>query len=158
MEGARRDEQDVVCLYAAVLGRYRGAFYQRQEIALHALARYVAADTAFSRANLVDLVEEHDAVVFHSLDGFLYQPVLIEQLVGFLVDQDFVGFFDRHAPFFGAAAAQLAEDIANRDGAHLGARHPRYLEQRQAGSPGLRLDLDLLLVEFAGAQLFAEDL
>ena len=38
MERAGGDEQDVVGLDRAVLGRDRGAFDQRQQVALHALA------------------------------------------------------------------------------------------------------------------------
>ena len=91
VERARGDEQDMVGLHAAVLGGDRGAFDQRQEIALHAFARHVGADAAVARANLVDLVEEDDAVVLDDLDRFLRELVGIEELVGFLVDQNFVG-------------------------------------------------------------------
>ena len=71
MESARRDEQDMIGLHAAVLGRDGGAFDQRQQIALHAFARYVAADAAVARADLVDLVEKDDAVILDGFDGFL---------------------------------------------------------------------------------------
>ena len=56
----------------------------------------------------------------------------------------------------GAAAAELAENIADRDRAHLRAGHAGNLEQRHAAAGGLHLDLDLLVVELAGAQLLAE--
>jgi hypothetical protein len=78
-----------------------GAFDQRQEIALHAFARHVAAHAAFARADLVELVEEDDAVLLHRLDRFQHELVLIEQLVGFLVDEDFMRFRDRDAPRLG---------------------------------------------------------
>ena len=91
VERARRDEQDVVGLHRAVLGRDRGAFDQRQQIALHAFARHVGADAAVARADLVDLVEKDDAVLLDRLDRFLRQLIGVEQLVGFLVDQDVVG-------------------------------------------------------------------
>ena len=82
-------------LTAAVLGRDRGAFDQRQQIALHAFARHVGADAAVARADLVDLVEEDDAVVLDDFDRLLRQLVLVEQLVGFLVDQKLVGIAAR---------------------------------------------------------------
>ena len=71
VEGARGDEQHVVGLHRPVLGRDRGALDQRQQVALHALARDVGADAAAlrARADLVDLVEEHDAVVLDAADG-----------------------------------------------------------------------------------------
>ena len=51
--------------------------------------------------------------------------------------------------------AHLAEDVADRDRAHLRAGHAGNLEHRHPAG-GLRLDLDFLVVEFAGAQLLAE--
>ena len=90
MEGARGDEQDVIGFHLAVLGGNGGALDQRQEIALHALAADVGAITAFARADLVDLVEEDDAVVLDRSDRLLDQFIVVEQLVGFLVDQDVV--------------------------------------------------------------------
>ena len=90
VERARGDEQDVVGLHRAVLGRDGGALDQRQQVALHALARHVGADAALARGDLVDLVEEDDAVLLDRLDRFLHQLVAVEQLVGFLVDQELV--------------------------------------------------------------------
>ena len=132
----------------------RGAFDQRQQIALHAFARDIAAAAAVAHADLVDLVEKHDAVVLDRIDRLLHQLIVVEQLVGFLVDQQFVRARDRQPAGLGAAA-HLAEDIADRDRAHLRARHAGNLEHRHAAG-GLRLDLDFLVVEFAGAQLLAE--
>ena len=63
VERAARDEQDVVGLDHAVLGRDGGAFDQRQQVALHALARDVGAVRLRAAGDLVDLVEEHDAVL-----------------------------------------------------------------------------------------------
>ena len=155
MERARRDEQDVVGLDRPVLGRDRGALDQRQQVALHALARDVGAD-AVARANLVDLVEEDDAVVLDRLDGVLGDLLLIEQAVRFLVDQQRVGFPHRDAAALGPAAERLAEDVADRDRAHLGARHAGNLEHREPAAGCLDFDLDLLVVELAGAQLLAK--
>src|SRR3984885_9976292 len=156
MESARGDEQDVVGLHRAMLGGHRGAFDQRQQIALHALARHVGAEAAFARADFVDLVEEYDAVILDRLDRFLGQLIVIKQLVGFLVDQDVVGFVHVDPARLGAAAAELAENVADRDRAHLRAGHAGDVEQRHAAAGGLHLDFDLLVVELARAQLFAE--
>ena len=94
MERARGDEQDVVGLHRAVLGGDGGALDQRQQIALHALARDVGARAALAAGDLVDLVEEHDAVVLDRVDRLLHELVAVEQLVGFLVDQDVVRGFE----------------------------------------------------------------
>src|SRR6202043_1182524 len=127
-----------------------------QEIALHALARHVGADAALAGTDLVDLVEEYDAVVLDHLDRFLRELIVVEQLVGFLVDQDVVGFVHGDPARLGAAAAELAENVADRNRAHLRAGHAGNVEQRHAAADGLHLDFDLLVVELARAQLFAE--
>src|SRR5437016_4571767 len=80
MERAGRDKQDVVGLDRAVLGRDRGAFDQRQQVALHAFARDIAAAAAVAHADLVDLVEEHDAVVLDRVDGFQHQLVAVQRI------------------------------------------------------------------------------
>jgi hypothetical protein len=83
--------------------------------------------------------------------------ILVEHLVGFLVNQDFVGLAHQHAPGLGAPAAQrLAENVADRDRAHLSARHAGDFEQRQRGSARLHLDLDFLVIELVGTQLLAK--
>src|SRR5262249_30257663 len=81
---------------------------------LRPLARHVGARAALARRDLVDLVEKHDAVVLDRMDRLLHQLVLVEQLVGFLVDQDLVGFLHGDAAGLGALA-ELAENVADRD-------------------------------------------
>ena len=144
----------MVGLDRAVLGRDRGALDQGQQVALHAFARDVAAAAAVAHADLVDLVEKHDAVVLDRVDGLQHQLVAVQQLVGFLVDENLVRVLDRQATGLGASA-HLSEDIADRNRAHLRAGHARDFEHRHAAGR-LRLDLDLLVVELAGAQLLAE--
>ena len=87
VEGARRDEQDVVGLHRSVFGRDRRAFDERQQVALHAFARGTA-DDAGARRDLVDLVEEDDAVILGRFQRLADNLVLVEQLVGFVVDQE----------------------------------------------------------------------
>ncbi len=65
-----------------------------------------------------------------------------------------MGILDRQPAGFGAPT-HLAKYIADRDRAQLRARHARNLEHRHAAG-GLRLDLDFLVVELAGAQFLAE--
>ena len=64
MEGARSDEQDVVGLHGAMLGRDRGAFDQRQQIALHAFARDVAADAAVAGAQILSISSRNTMPLF----------------------------------------------------------------------------------------------
>ena len=78
-------------LHRAVLGGDGRALDQRQQVALHALAADVGADALRRARDLVDLVEEDDAVVLDrrrcaSRDDL----VLVEQLVALLGDQQVV--------------------------------------------------------------------
>ena len=55
----------MVGLHHAVLGGYGAALHQGQKVPLHALARHVGPEGLRPAADLVDLVDEHDAVLFH---------------------------------------------------------------------------------------------
>ena len=88
VERAARDEQDVVGLDHAVLGGDRRAFDQRQQVALHALARDVGARRFRAARDLVDLIEEHDAVLLDVGDRARLQIVVVHQLAGFFVGQE----------------------------------------------------------------------
>ena len=98
MERARRDEQDVVGLDHAVLGVDRRSLDQRQEGALHALARDVGALQLAAAGDLVDLVQEHDAVVLDRLNRFLNDLLIVEKLVGLVVDENLVGVANGQPP------------------------------------------------------------
>src|SRR3546814_8302867 len=77
MEGSRRDEEDRVVRHRPVFGGDRGAFDQRQEVALDALA----ADRAAAHVrdgDLVDLVEEDDAIGFRVLERGAVDVVGVE--------------------------------------------------------------------------------
>ena len=63
MESARGHKQDVVGLDHAVFGAYRSAFNQRQQVALHALARYICAAALVAACYFVDFVNKNDAVL-----------------------------------------------------------------------------------------------
>ena len=63
MEGARGDEQNVIGLHRAMLGRDRGALDQRKQIALHALARDIAAATP-SRAQILSISSRNTIPLF----------------------------------------------------------------------------------------------
>jgi len=60
----RRDEQNVVGFDGAVLGRHGRAFDQRQQIALHALARDVAAAAGPSRTQILSISSRNTMPLF----------------------------------------------------------------------------------------------
>ncbi len=147
-------------LHRPVLGGDRRALDQRQQVALHALARDAAADAALARRDLVDLVEEDDAVVLDRFDApARIDLVLVEQLVGFLVDQQVVGILDRGLARLGRLPPMALPSMS-----------PMFITPTMPpGMPGMskpacrasgvgHLDLDFLVVELAVAQLLAEQI
>jgi hypothetical protein len=89
VERAGGDEQHVIGLDRAVLGRDGRALDDRQQIALHALARDVGAagSIPFAAGDLVDLVEEDDAVLLGAGHRVAVHAVVIDQLVDLLLGQ-----------------------------------------------------------------------
>ena len=153
MERARRDEQNMVRFDRPVFGRYRGAFNERQQIALYAFAAHVRpAHALAAAANLVDLVDEHDAVLLDGKLRFLEHAVLIQKLVGFFLQQQGVALAHLHAARFCAPAERLREHVAEVDHAHLAALeaghvHHRHLHCRRVGD--LQLDFAIGELTFA---------
>ena len=86
VERARGDEQDVVGLERPVFGRDRGPLDQRQQVALDALAADRSAAHVADR-DLVDLVEEDDAVGLGVGERDAVDVVGVDALVGFLLGQ-----------------------------------------------------------------------
>ena len=70
----------MVRLHRPVFGGDRGAFDQRQQIALHAFAAHAAAAHVTHR-DLVHLIQEHDAVGFGVAYGFALDLLVIQALV-----------------------------------------------------------------------------
>lgn len=156
MEGARGDEEDMVGLDRPVFRRDGRAFDQRQQVALHALAADVRPAHVGPGADLVDLVDEDDAVLLHRLERGGLHHLVVQKLVGLLVHQDVVAFGHGHLPALGAPAEGLPEDLAEVHHPHLalpgGVEHLHRV--RRIGD----VDLDHRAVELAALQLAAEHL
>src|SRR5262245_53928947 len=146
----------MVCFHRAVLCIDGGSFDQRQQVSLHPFTRYVGASQSFTSGDLVDLVEEHDSVLLDCAYRFLYELIIVEQLVGLLVHQNVMRFLDADPAGLGTATAELSENVAKIDGAHLRSRHAGNFEHWHAGTAHLHFDLDFLVVELTAAQLFPE--
>jgi hypothetical protein len=153
VEGAAGDEQDVVGLDHAVLGADRGALHQRQEVPLHALARDLGAVRLGARGDLVDLVEEDDAVLLDVLQRLGLDLLVVDQAHGLFVGQRLHGIADLHLALPLLAAADVLEHALDLLGEVF---HAGRGEDFHAGLRCGDLDLDFLVVEFAFAQLLAE--
>ena len=148
----------MVGAHGPVLGRDRGALDQGQEVALHALAADIRPLAPFAGGDLVDLVEEDDAVLLDRLDRLAPDALLVEQPIALLGHQHVVALGDPYFLAFGLLPEGLAQHVAEIDHAHLGAGHAGDLEGRQAGAGVLDLELDLPVGELPVAQAAAEGL
>ncbi len=155
VEGAAGDEQDMVGLDHAQLGVDRAALDQRQKVALHTLAGHVGAAGVAALGDLVDLVDEDDAVLFHRFQRAGLELFLVDQARGFLVAHQLERVLDLQLAGFLLALAHVGEEVLQLAGHlfHAGRGH-----DLDAGGAFGNLDVDFLVVQLAFAQALAEQL
>ncbi|CSB00470.1 Uncharacterised protein [Vibrio cholerae] len=61
-----------------MLGGYRTAFNQRQQIALHPFTRNIGTRDFSTLTDFVDFIDKHDAVIFDIVNRLLFQLFLID--------------------------------------------------------------------------------
>ena len=148
----------MVGLHRAILGRDGRALDQGQQVALHPFARDVGAAAAIlTRGDLVDLVQEDDAFVLGQQQGLLGQAFLIQQLVALFGDKGRQGVTHGQLDRLGAAAAHLAQHLRQVQQADI-AGAAWHIQPLQRRGRVRQSDLDLLVVQFPGAQFLAEGL
>jgi hypothetical protein len=134
VEGARCDEQDVVgldrpCLVVTVVPSISGSRSRCTPSRLTSAPRALLAG-----ADLVDLVEKDDAVLLHRRSRSARDCSSSSSLSP-LRRSAVVAFGDLHLARLGPIAERLAEDVAEIDHAHLGARHAGKVEGGQRPVP-----------------------
>ena len=154
MKRAGRDEEDVIGLHRAVLRGDGRAFDQRQQVALHTFARDVGTASFRPGAKLVDFVEENDTGVLDVGDGVARDAFVIDQLFSFFDLEWLPGVAHQQCAPLGLVAA--AEDAAEIDGADRSVGHVRQFEHWRGRRRRGHVEFDILLVEFARAQLSAK--
>src|SRR5690606_32672595 len=104
----------------AVTGIDRSALDDRQQIALHALARNIRAAPAAGCAagDLIEFIEENDPGIFRPLDGLSRNVFHIDEVFLFIADEQYFGVDDLHLPTDGFCRKHISEHIAEID-AHL---------------------------------------
>ena len=112
MKRARCDEQDMVGLDRPVFGGHGCAFDQGQQVTLHAFAGNVGTTGIGAGANLVDLVQKHDTVLFNRFHRCFGYGFIIQQFVGLFGDQYIIAFSDSNLFLYGPATHGFAEQIA----------------------------------------------
>ena len=121
---------------------------------MHALARDIGPGHAFAAlGHLVELVEKHDAVLLDVLDGAQLQLLVVDPLGGFFVFEQLSSVADAQLATLHAPLAEVLEEPLKLIGHLLHAGRGHDLDPHRRGGD---LDLDLALVEFAGAQSMAK--
>ena len=152
MKRTAGDEQDVVGLDHADLGRDGGAFDQRQQVALHTLARDIRS-AAFAAGDLVDLVKKDYAVRLDITHGFQLDFFLVDEAPRFFVSQLLHRLGNLQLAFLGTLLTQVLEHALQLRGEffHAGRRKDFHLCGRHR-----QIKLDFLVVKLALAQHLAE--
>ena len=154
VEGSGGDEENVVGADHAVASADGGAFDDGQNVALHAFARNVGPVTALAAGDLVDLVEEDDAVRFDALNGCARDRVHVDQAAFFFLHKVVEGVGDLLLALLRTVAEDVRQHVAQvrlhvvhvlvGDDANL--RHAAFAH----------VDFDNAVVNLAFAELLAE--
>ncbi len=151
MEGAGRDEEDVVRLDRPILGHHGGPLDDRQQPPLDPFAADIRpADGALPPGDLVHLIDEDHPGLLGPVDRLQGDLLRLDHALGLLVEQDASSFGNGEVP----APALLGEHAPQ----HVLEVHPHLLhaalgEDGEGEEPVLLdLDLDHLLVELASEQ------
>src|SRR6201999_2407831 len=97
------DEQDVIRAYETVAGVNGGSLDDGQNIALHAFAADVWAVAAFASGDLVDFIEEDNAVRFDAVEGNARHLVHVDELLLFFLHQIIHRVGHAHIPLLRSA-------------------------------------------------------
>ena len=145
----------MIRLHRAVLRIYGATFDQWQQIALHALARHVGPRGLLAPCDLVELVDEDDAVLFGILDGKRLELLFVDHFRGFLVDQQLERVLDLQLARLDASRTEILKHALEllRHLLHAGRCHDLH-----TGGDGANFDFDLAIVELAFPQHFPEAL
>ena len=154
MECPRSDKQDVVCFDHAQLGVHGAAFDQRQQVTLYTFTGHIGAADIAALGNLVDFVDEHDAVLLNGFKGFGLEFFVIDQATGFFVTHHFQCFFDFQLAVLALAFAHVGKQALQLVGHFFHAWRRGNID---AGNV-CDFDFDFLVVQLAFTQAFAEQL
>ena len=89
VESTRSNEEDMVCFNRAIFGGDRRALDNGKNVALNAFARNIDSAAAFAFCDFINLIQENDAAVFRPVDRFRIDIILVDELRGFFLSENF---------------------------------------------------------------------
>jgi hypothetical protein len=152
VEGTGRDEKDVVGLHRPMFGADGCSFDQREKVALNAFAADICPACVRTGADLVDFIEEDDAVFLHGLHCRGTDGLIVEELVGLLPDQHLITLRNGHPLAVGAATESLEQIL---QALHL-LFHAGHAEPHRHRRDILHVDFNHRIVKLTAFQLGAE--
>ena len=148
------NEENVIRLDHAVLGVDGRAFDDGQDVALHAFAADIRPVAALAPRHLVDLVDEDDPRLLHAIDRGAGDGVHVDELLLFFLRERLQGLGYGKLALARPPLEKPRQHVLDVDVHFLDRRTGDDLERREALLA--HVDLDLLVVEAAVAQLFAQ--
>ena len=115
MERARSDKKNMVGSNHPVAGVHSRAFDDRQNVALHAFARYIGPMAGFAAGNLIDLVDENNSHLLGALHGHPRDLIHVEEFVLLFLDQILKRVGHAHFPLLLLLAEHAGEHVLDID-------------------------------------------
>ena len=98
MKSPSGDEENVVRQNRPMLGGDRAAFYNGEQIALHALSRDIRPHRPFSTGDFVDLVKKHNPCLLNLGNGLTNDVVHVDEFLRFFLREMFQSLRHFHKP------------------------------------------------------------
>ena len=154
MERAGRHKQNMVGANHPVAGVHRGAFDDRQNIALHTFAAHVRSVSGLAACYFVDLVDKDNSHLLGALDSHARHLIHVEQLAFFFLDQIFERISHVHFALLFLLAEHATQHLLEVDVHLLDALVGDDFERRH--HPFADFEVHHALVELAFTQLRAK--
>ena len=101
--------------YLSKFGHNGTAFHDGENVPLYALPGNVGAARIAPTCDLIDLVDENDAVVFRPAQTLCIDCVVVDELIALLGDDDFTGFLNAQLSLLLMLWQRFAEQTAQID-------------------------------------------
>ncbi len=111
MEGTSCNKEHKVRLNRAILGVDRAALHNGQDVTLNAFPADIGTATSATLCDLVDFIDEHDAVLLRTGNGFVLHGIHVDELGRLFLHEQLPGFLHLHMADLGALGHHVAHHV-----------------------------------------------